>query len=131
MTRHHSISKLATLLLAALAAGCAHHAASTVPAVPAVPAVPESLAVPAAQVLTLAAHGAGFQIYECQPSRSDTTMFAWTLKGPEARLHDQSGMDLGRHYAGPTWETKDGSGVGGSETRVAYSADYYFYAARP
>lgn len=150
--------------------------------------VPDALKVPDSQVLTVAARGAGYQIYVCQPGKSDAAPFAWILKAPEATLHYQAGKDLGRHYAGPTWEATDGSKVvgevvahddgtdptaipwlllrarqhegsgifgnvesiqrlhtaggkapttgcdsayAGTETRVAYSADYYFYAARP
>jgi Protein of unknown function (DUF3455) len=35
------------------------------------------------------------------------------LEAPEAELFDQSGAKLGRHYAGPTWESADGSRVVG------------------
>jgi len=110
------------------------------------------------------------------------------LKAPEADLVDGAGMKIARHYAGPTWEAKDGSKVmgepvardngpdptaipwlllsakstsgtgllsntqfiqrlrtaggkapadgcdqahAGAESRVAYSADYLFYSAKP
>jgi hypothetical protein len=33
------------------------------------------------------------------------------LKAPEAVLRLESGANLGKHYAGPTWEATDGSKV--------------------
>src|SRR6266704_1241294 len=35
------------------------------------------------------------------------------LKVPEADLFDLSGKKIGKHYAGPTWESNDGSKVVG------------------
>jgi hypothetical protein len=151
-------------------------------------AVPDALKVPAGQVLTIAARGLGVQIYQCQARPADPADFAWILKAPEAQLHYEAGKELGKHYAGPTWEALDGSKVigevvahddgaditaipllllrakqtagsgvfanissiqrlhtiggkapptgcsqpyAGTEVRVAYSADYYFYSAQP
>jgi hypothetical protein len=166
----------------AFLAGCAASPA------PSLPEGPEPLRVPAGEVLSLRAHGTGVQIYTCQPSKDDPAQFAWALKAPEADLVDGAGMKIARHYAGPTWEAKDGSkvigevvardngpdpaaiswlllsakstsGTGvlsntqfiqrlrtsggkapaegcdqahrGAESRVAYSADYLFYSAKP
>ncbi len=58
----------------------------------------------------LLAHASGSQIYVCQASDGK---FAWTLKAPEAQLHDRHGNVIGRHYAGPTWKDNDGSEVTG------------------
>ncbi len=57
------------------------------------------------------AHASGSQIYVCQSGAEGK--FAWTLKAPEAELHDQRGATIGRHYAGPTWKDNDGSEVTG------------------
>jgi hypothetical protein len=46
---------------------------------------------------------------------ADGSGFAWTLLAPEAFLFDRAGRKIGSHYAGPTWETFDGSKVGGGE----------------
>ena len=35
------------------------------------------------------------------------------LIGPDARLFNEQGNVIGRHYAGPTWQLKDGSLVRG------------------
>jgi Protein of unknown function (DUF3455) len=75
--------------------------------------VPDGLRPPAGEVLALAAHGSGVQIYECKAAKEGTEQFSWTLKAPEAELKDVSGKPLGKHYAGPTWEAADGSKVVG------------------
>jgi Protein of unknown function (DUF3455) len=75
------------------------------------PPVPDMLQVPKNQSLLLKAAAKGVQIYTCQANAPN--QFAWTLKAPEAALFDEQGQPLGRHYAGPTWESKDGSKVVG------------------
>jgi hypothetical protein len=95
------------LALAAMLGACASHKARPPPDVPA------TLAVPGSQFLTLSAHGAGVQIYECRAGRDAPGQFAWTLKSPEADLLDPKGNRIGHHYAGPTWEGEDGSKVMG------------------
>lgn len=77
------------------------------------PAVPENLKVPATQKLTVAAQAKGVQIYECKASAADPTRFEWVFVAPEAELFDTSGKNIGKHYAGPTWESNDGSKVVG------------------
>jgi Protein of unknown function (DUF3455) len=66
-------------------------------------------ALPAhAEVIELQARGV--QIYVCERT-SDA--FAWRLKAPEATLFDAAGAEAGRHFAGPSWQAKDGSTVVG------------------
>ena len=77
------------------------------------PEIPDALKVPTTQVLFLAAQGAGVQIYECKAGKDDPTRFDWVFKAPEAELFDSAGKKIGRHYAGPTWESNDGSKVVG------------------
>ncbi len=78
---------------------------------PTPPDVPVALRPPAGQTLYLEARGTGVQIYEC--SRKADSTYEWAFKGPEATLTDVSGQPLGKHYAGPTWESTDGSTVVG------------------
>lgn len=75
--------------------------------------VPEALKAPATQVLSLETQAAGVQIYECKASKDDPTRFEWVFKAPEAELFDSAGKKIGRHYAGPTWESNDASKVVG------------------
>lgn len=77
------------------------------------PPVPAPLRVPADQVLIKQLHATGVQIYECQPGKKDPAQFDWAFKGPEATLATKGGRVIGKHYAGPTWEAKDGSAVVG------------------
>ena len=53
------------------------------------------------------------QIYDCKPSKDDPSRFEWALRAPEAQLFDIAGKKIGKHYAGPTWESYDGSKVVG------------------
>ena len=89
--------------LVALVAGCA--TSEVGPA----PIVPDELKAPAAQTLSLETRAAGVQIYDCKPSKDDPARFEWVFKAPEAVLYDANGNQIGRHYAGPTWESNDGS----------------------
>lgn len=71
--------------------------------------VPENIRVPANQTLSLEAHAIGVQIYDCKPSKDDPARFEWVFRAPEADLYDVTGKRIGKHYAGPTWESNDGS----------------------
>jgi hypothetical protein len=78
---------------------------------PTPPEVPAALRPPAGQTVYLEAVATGVQIYEC--SRKPDGAFEWTFKAPEAALADREGHAIGKHYAGPTWESTDGSSVVG------------------
>jgi len=77
------------------------------------PDAPGNLRAPADQVVSVEALASGFQIYECQSKVDKPSTYEWTFVAPDAVLLDQSGRLLGRHYAGPTWESIDGSSVTG------------------
>ncbi len=70
------------------------------------PAVPQKLEPPGGERLVLQVHATGDQIYVCKAG-------AWTFKAPEAKLFDKNGTQVGTHFAGPTWESSDGSQVKG------------------
>ncbi len=76
--------------------------------------VPVSLRVAQGQQMVLKVHATGVQIYVCQPSKDDSTRLEWAFKAPEAALFGRGGRQLGKHYAGPSWESNDGSKVVGS-----------------
>jgi hypothetical protein len=88
--------------MACLLAGCAGNPASS---------LPPTLQVPPGQKLVLDVTGRGVQIYACKADEADASHFQWTLVAPEATLYDDAGNELGRHYAGPTWELTGGSHV--------------------
>ena len=66
----------------------------------------ESIDVPPHSRLLLRAVGSGDQVYECLNGR-------WALEAPDAKLLNQEGSVIGRHFAGPTWQLNDGSWVKG------------------
>jgi len=68
---------------------------------------------PPTQHPILTVTGKGAQIYTCQAKAAEPSAFEWVLKAPEAELFDVSGAKIGRHFAGPTWESADGSRVVG------------------
>ena len=98
---------VAAASLAAILAGCAALDVATNPL------VPENLKVPAGQTLSLVSPATGVQIYVCGATKTDPARFEWVFKAPEADLFDLSGKKSGKHYAGPTWESNDGSKVAG------------------
>src|SRR5262252_2615681 len=69
------------------------------------PDAPEALRPPADQVLALEAFATGVQIYECAANQDQPPRFDWVFKAPEAELLDKAGPKIGKHYAGPTWES--------------------------
>ena len=97
--RIHHLATLAAVFMFAAA-----HAATT---------VPENLRPAPNETLTLETKATGVQIYTCSASKDNATRYEWTFKAPEAELFDPSGARVGKHYAGPTWESIDGSLVVG------------------
>ena len=77
------------------------------------PVVPDNLNAPATQTLSREVRAVGVQIYDCKPTKDDPARFEWTFRAPEADLLDTAGKSFGKHYAGPTWESNDGSKVVG------------------
>ena len=101
--------KTLALVLPALLAACA----SQPPAAASAP-VPDTLrpAAGEAVVTTLAARGV--QIYECRVKKDNPNATEWAFVAPEAELFDANGKTVGKHYAGPHWESVDGSKIVGS-----------------
>jgi hypothetical protein len=85
------------------------------------PDVPDSIQAPAGEEVVLYTHATGSQIYTCQAAADGK--FSWTLKAPEADLHDRKDKVIGQHSAGPTWKLKDGSEVTGKAAAKVDSLD--------
>lgn len=77
---------------------------------------PSSIDVPSGAQLLFSAQGKGSQVYTC-------TSGHWTLKAPDAKLFDESGKEIGTHFAGPTWKLNDGSEVKGKAIATQPSPD--------
>ena len=88
-----------SIVLSILAAGCASS--------PSAVKVPDSLKPGAHESLALIVAATGVQIYECRDHK-------WLFVAPEAELFDAAGKKIGRHYAGPHWESADGSKIVGA-----------------
>jgi len=97
-------SKLALFPLALLLAGCAYPVVD----------VPDKLKPGPNESLAMIAHARGVQIYECRAGKDRAGEYQWTFVAPEADLFDVRGTRIGRHYAGPHWESTDGSKILGT-----------------
>jgi hypothetical protein len=74
------------------------------------PPSPPAPAVPAGNVAYLVGHAVGTQTYSC------TSAGTWgTTSVPQATLYGDNGHQIATHYAGPTWQAKDGSTVVGTK----------------
>ena len=71
---------------------------------------PTALAPPAPARLAVRTVADGVQIYACEAVKES---YDWVLKGPEAALFDETGRQVGKHFAGPSWQSLDGSLVTG------------------
>jgi hypothetical protein len=77
--------------------------------------VPVELMPPEGHVMLFKAMAEGAQIYVCKAKADDPDRLEWVLKAPDADLFDERGRRIGRHFAGPTWESlEDGSTVIGT-----------------
>jgi hypothetical protein len=70
--------------------------------------VPDRIQVPAGNEPYLQAHAIGAQVYACAATADGPK---WQFVEPQAILYDDHAGLLGVHFAGPTWQTLDGSQV--------------------
>ena len=99
--------RIISISLAALAAGCA------------TTQVPVALKPEANQKLALIVHAKGEQIYECREKKDQAGAYDWAFIAPQAGLFDGNGKQIGKHYAGPSWEAPDGSKIVGKVKQSA------------
>ena len=100
--------KKLTLCLPILLAACASS-----PVTPSV-AVPDNLRPATGEVPVAVIAAKGVQIYECRVKKDQPSAVEWAFVAPEAELFDRQGKPVGKHYAGPHWESNDGSKIVGS-----------------
>ena len=76
--------------------------------------VPDKLKPAMTESLSMIVRAKGVQIYECRAKKDQAGAYEWAFVAPEADLFDARGNKTGRHYAGPHWESNDGSKVLGT-----------------
>jgi hypothetical protein len=76
--------------------------------------VPDKLMPGANESLAMIVPAKGVQIYECRARKDQVGEYEWAFVAPEADLFDARGHRTGRHYAGPHWESTDGSKILGT-----------------
>src|SRR5262249_59329353 len=91
-----------TLLIASAAWPLAHLASAGPPS----PDVPGDIAVADGNKLFLVGHAVGVQIYSCNATAGG---YGWSLVAPRADLYGDNGKLMATHFAGPTWQARDGS----------------------
>jgi len=94
------------LLAVIVAAAAALSLMQVAQAGPPPPVVPDAIKVPDGNKVFLVGHGVGVQIYSCNG-------VVWSFVAPRANLYNKHGKLIITHFAGPTWEAKDGSTVVG------------------
>jgi hypothetical protein len=84
--------------------------------------LPASIQVPAGNRVAMETVGKGEILYECRDKAGMPGQVEWTFVGPEARLMDRAGKQVGRYYGPPaTWEASDGSKLTATQLAVAPS----------
>jgi hypothetical protein len=73
---------------------------------PPAPVVPSQIQVRDGNKVFLVGHAVGVQIYSCNG-------VIWGFVAPRANLYNDHGKLIITHFAGPTWQAKDGSRVVG------------------
>src|SRR2546427_11071604 len=104
-----SKTKIAAFLLVLLGAACASPQPPT-----SMVRVPDKLKPGVNESLAMIVPAKGVQIYECRARKDQVGEYEWAFVAPEADLFDARGNRIGRHYAGPHWESTDGSKVLGT-----------------
>lgn len=82
-------------------------------------ALPEAVRVPAGQKVMMTTTGVGELTYECREKKDLAGQHEWAFVGPVATLYSADRKVVGKYYAGPTWESNDGSKVTGKQVAVA------------
>ena len=95
MRHHRLLYAIATLLVWATATASAAEDQQRAPA-------------PAGARLVLETAAQGVQIYTCEKAGD---LYRWAFTAPDAALFDESGRQIGTHFAGPSWQLLDTSKI--------------------
>jgi hypothetical protein len=82
--------------------------------------LPAAVQVPAGHKIAMETVGVGEITYECRAKANMAGEFEWVFVGPDAKLMDRSGKQVGRYFGPPaTWENMDGSKITATQVAVA------------
>ncbi|CAN5506452.1 DUF3455 domain-containing protein [soil metagenome] len=82
--------------------------------------LPPTVQVPAGNKVAMETVGMGDITYECRVKASMPGQHEWVFVGPDAKLMDRSGKQVGKYYGPPaTWESMDGSKLTATQLAVA------------
>lgn len=96
----------------------------TKPAMYSQASLPDPVKVPTGHVVAMETVGAGDITYECRVKANAPGQFEWFFVGPDAKLMDRGGKQIGRYFGPPaTWENNDGSKVTATQVAVAPAGD--------
>ena len=85
--------------------------------------LPATVQVPAGNKVVMETVGVGEITYACNPKKDMAGQFEWVFVGPDAKLNNRSGKQVGKYYGPPaTWESMDGSMLTGAQVAVAPSS---------
>lgn len=85
--------------------------------------LPAAVQVPAGHKVAMETVGVGRITYACRARPDGSSPFEWVFVGPDARLMDRSGQQVGAYYGPPaTWESRDGSRLTGAQVAIAPAA---------
>jgi hypothetical protein len=112
---------LGMLSLASLLAACASGSGGMQAMKPFDQSVlPAAVHVPAGNKVVLETVGTGHITYECRAKANMPNAFEWVFVGPDAKLWDRKGSEIGKYFGPPaTWQSMDGSKLTGTQVAVA------------
>ena len=114
------LSLLAIVSATALLAACGSMSSKPMTPMFTQDSLPEAVKVPAGNRVALETVGMGDITYECRDKANAPGMTEWVFVGPDAKLNDRSGKQVGKYYGPPaTWEAMDGSKVTATQLAVA------------
>ncbi len=82
--------------------------------------LPAAVQVPAGNKVFWETVGVGEITYECRAKAGAAGQFEWVFVGPDAKLNDRGGKQVGKYYGPPaTWEGMDGVKLTATQVAVA------------
>jgi hypothetical protein len=82
--------------------------------------LPANMKVPAGNKVAMETVGVGEITYECRADKDMAGQYAWVFAGPDAKLLDRNGKQVGKYFGPPaTWEAMDGSKINGKQLALS------------